>query len=182
MTERIKPTSRLGARALVALEARGGAREGKVPRRRAASGDRRGRPRLPRCNAGAVRRQPRQPAAAACAARRHCARMPRRGRRPAAAGRIADDRFRFLGVPAAEGRRRAQAAGAEATVPRSAFQRDGRSRHLHRRLLAARSDFARDRPRRWCRAATSSIRRRRESTRRASSRTSPPTSSRRSKP
>ena len=38
----------------------------------------------------------------------------------------------------------------------------------------ARSDCARHRARRWCRAATSSIRRRRASTRRASSRTSPP--------
>ncbi len=71
----------------------------------------------------------------------------RRGaRRRVAAGRVADDRLRFFGRSATEGRRALQAAGAEATVPRSAFQRDGRSRRLHRRLFATRSDSPRDRP------------------------------------
>ena len=99
----------------------------------------------------------------------------RRRRRAAAAGRVADDRFRFHARSCKPKVDEAlQAAGAEEAVPRSALQRDGRPRHLHRRLLAARSDRAGDRAQMAQARATSSIRRRRASTRRASSRTCPP--------
>ncbi len=128
-----KPPEGLLAQALVAAQARGGARrDGRAGRRRSDVPPR--------------RRATRSPATR----RRSTRRASRHRRRPtaaddAAAGRIADDRFRLHAVPPAEGRRGAEAAGVEAAVPRSAVQRDGRPRRLHRRLFEARSDLARHR-------------------------------------
>ena len=65
--------------------------------------------------------------------------------------------------------------GAAHAVPRSALQRDGRPRRLHRRLLDPGSHFGGDGPRAGAEPRTSSIPRRRASTPRAMSRTFRPT-------
>src|SRR6266700_2051803 len=56
----------------------------------------------------------------------------------AAAGRFAaGSRLRVPGFPAPRSGREAAPVRAEKTLPRSAFQCDGRARHLYRRLLQA---------------------------------------------
>ena len=59
--------------------------------------------------------------------------------------RVADLRLRFHARSCSRrSTRPLKRAGAEEAVPRSALQRDGRARRLHRRLLEAGSDLARD--------------------------------------
>ncbi len=69
--------------------------------------------------------------------------MRSRGRAGASAGGIADLRIGFRRIHASESRRGTSPAGAEEALRRSAFQRDGRPRRLHRRLHEARPDRAR---------------------------------------
>ena len=111
----------------------------------------------------------RRPTAAASGARRPPCRAtpqrPRRRRGPAAAAprplppveslTIDSDFSAFLQPEVDETLKR---AALKQAVPRSAFQRDGRSRRLHRRLFASPIRSPRTIAASWCRAATSSIR------------------------
>src|SRR5581483_6925429 len=110
------------AQALVSAQAAGGARHRRRARRegRAAAGS--------GCSGGSI--------AGNASAARGCR---------SAADREPHPRIRFLSIHESRGSGGTQASGAEKAFRRSAVQRDGRSRRLHRRLLDAKPARARSR-------------------------------------